>query len=47
MSMYNDIDRTAKNNASISDKNSSEASEYSKKFPVGHWIFLGRGDENK
>ena len=45
MSMYNDIDWTAKDNASICDQNSSEVSEYAAKFPVGHWTVLCLGSE--
>ena len=40
LSMYNDIDWTAKDNASICDQKSSEVSEYSAKFPRGSLDFL-------
>ena len=40
MSMYNDIDWTAKDNTSRWFE-SSRVSHYGKKFPVRHWTFIG------
>ena len=47
MSIYNDIDWTAKDNTSRCLENSSQVSDNAKKFSLGHWTFLGPGDENK
>ena len=43
MSMYNDIDWGQKCNKN----KSSDVAEYARKFPTGHWSFLGHGFEGK
>ena len=47
ISMYNDIDRTAKNNTSLCLEDSSNFSDYYKTFPMGHWTFHSAGDEKR
>ena len=47
MSMYNDIDWKAKGNKERSEYNSQTVAEYARRFPRGHWSFLGPGSEEK
>ena len=47
MSMYNDIDWTAKNNKGRCEEHSSQVSDSARQIFEGNWIFLGPGDENK
>ena len=45
MSMFNDIDWTKKGNYNECFSNSEKVSDFAKRFPLGHWSFLCRGDE--
>ena len=47
MSMYSDIDWTAKDNRSLCEKHSSRVSEYARQSPMGRWTFLGPGDKDE
>ena len=43
--MFNDIDWTKIGNSDECISIATEVSDYAKKFPRGHWSFLGLGDE--
>ena len=45
MSVFNDIYWTGNDDIGIS--NSEKVKTYAKKFPQGHWTFLGPGDDKK
>ena len=47
MSMFNAIDLTGQGNEVKCISNSEEVKMYAKRFPQGHWTFLGPGDEKK
>ena len=47
MSMYNDIARREKGNKEKCEYNSQTVANYARKFPRGHWSFLGLGSEEK
>ena len=47
MSMFNDIDWTAKGNEENCISNSDKVKMYAKRFSKGHWTFFGLGDEKK
>ena len=49
MSMLNDMDWTKKGQSEICLSNSEKVRDFAKKkkFPRGHWSFLGPGDEEK
>ena len=47
MSIYNDIDWDRKGNEESCERNSSSVAKYARKFPKGHWSFLGPGSEEK
>ena len=47
MSMYNDIEWGAKGNKERYEHNSQTVASYARKFPRGHWSFLGPGSEEK
>ena len=47
MSMFNDIVWDAKGNEKISENKSKRVEEYARRFPRGHWSFLGPGSEKK
>ena len=45
--MFNDIDWAKKGYSLDCISNSKEVRDYAKRFPGGHWSFLGPGDEEK
>ena len=45
MSMYNDIEWGAKGNKERCEYNSQTVADYARRFPRGHWSFLGPGSE--
>ena len=45
VSIFNDIERTKKGNDVICISNSEKVKTYARKFPQGHWRFLGPGEE--
>ena len=45
MPMLNDIDWTEKENLKECLLNSEEVKDYAKRFPRGHWSFIGPGEE--
>ena len=45
MSIYNDIEWGAKGNTERCEYNSQTVAEYARRFPRGHWSFLGPGTE--
>ena len=47
MSMYNDIAWQEKGNKDRCEYNSQTVANYARKFPRGHWSFLGPGSEEK
>ena len=47
MSMYNDKAWKAKGNKEQCEYNSQTVSNYARKFPRGHWSFLGLGSEEE
>ena len=47
MSKFNDIAWTKKGNSSDCCPNSEKVQDYAKRFPRGHWSFLGAGQEHK
>ena len=47
MPMFNDIDRTRRENSEECFSNSEQVKDYAKKFTQEHWTFLGRGNEKK
>ena len=47
MSMYSDIAWQAKGNAETCENNSRAVANYARRFPRGHWSFLGPGSEKK
>ena len=47
MSMYNDIEWKAKGNNEQCEYNSQTVANYARKFPRGHWSFLGPASEKK
>ena len=47
MSMYNDIEWTAKGNKEQCEYNSQTVANSAREFPRGHWSFLGPGSEEK
>ena len=47
MSMFNDIVWDAKGNGEICDNNSKTIEQYARRFPRGHWSFLGLASEKK
>ena len=46
MSMYNDIEWKAEGNKEQCECNSQTVANYVRKFPRGHWSFLGPGSED-
>ena len=47
MSMYNDIEWGGRGNPEICEHNSQTVASYARKYPRGHWSFLGPGSEKK
>ena len=47
MSMYNDIEWDRKETKDICEHKSQAVADYARKFPRGHWSFLGPGSEKK
>ena len=47
MSMFNEIVCGEKGNAEKCESNSREVANYARRFPCGHWSFLGLGSEKK
>ena len=47
MSMYNDIAWQEKGNKERCEYNSQTVAKYARKFPRGHWSFLGPGSDKK
>ena len=47
MSMFNDIEWEARGNEESCENNSKRVEEYARRFPRGHWSFLGPGSEKK
>ena len=47
MSMYNDTTWREKGNTERCEYNSQTVAEYARKFPRGHWSFLGLGSDKK
>ena len=47
MSMLNDIVWDAKGNDEICENKSKTIEQYARRFPRGHWSFLGPGSEKK
>ena len=47
MSMLNDIVWDAKGSEELCENNSKRVEEYARRFPRGHWSFLGPGSEKK
>ena len=47
MSMFNDIEWTKTGNEENCISNSERVKMHAKRFPRGHWTFLGPGDEKK
>ena len=47
LSMYNDFEWRAKGNEERCEYNSQTVANYARKFPRGHWSFLGPGSEKK
>ena len=47
MSMFNDIVWDAKGNDEICENSSKTFKQYARRFPRGHWSFLGPGSDNK
>ena len=47
MSMYNDIEWRAKGNKEQCEYKSQTVANHARKFPRGHWSFLGLGSEEK
>ena len=47
MSMYNDIAWREKVNTERCEYNSQTVANYARRFPRGHWSFLGPGSEEK
>ena len=47
MSMYNDIAWGEKGNTGRGEYNSQTVADYARRFPRGHWSFLGPGSEKK
>ena len=47
MSMFNDIVYDAKGNDELCDDTSKTIKEYARRFPRGHWSFLGPGSEKR
>ena len=47
MSIFNDIEWDAKGNEKICGNNSKRVREYARRFPRGHWSFVGPGSEKK
>ena len=45
MCMFNDIDWTKKGNCDECSSNSEKVKDFAKRFPLGHWSFLGPGEE--
>ena len=45
--MFNDIVSDVKGNDEICENNSKTIEEYARRFPRGHWSFLGPGSEKK
>ena len=46
-SMYNDIEWRAKGNKERCEYNSQTVADYARRFPRGHWSFLGPGSDKK
>ena len=46
-SMFNDIVRGEKGNAETCENNSRVVANDARRFPCGHWSFLGPGSEKK
>ena len=46
MSMFNDIGRTKKRSFKECFSNSEKVKGFAKRVPLGHWSFLGPGEEN-
>ena len=44
MSMFNDIDWTTKGHFYECFSNSEQVKDFAKRFPLGHWSFLGPGE---
>ena len=47
MSMFNDIVWYSKGNVQTCEYNSKTIGQYARRFPRGHWSFLGPGSEKK
>ena len=47
MSMFNDIVWDAKRNDELCEMIQKRVEEYARRFPRGHWSFLGPGSEKK
>ena len=47
MSMFDDIVWDAKGNEELCENNSERVEEYARRFPRGHWSFLGPGKMSK
>ena len=47
MSMYNDIPWGEKGNTERCEHNLQTVANYARKFPRGHWSFLGPGSQEK
>ena len=47
MSMFNDIAWEEKGNTEKCEFNSRTVANYARRFPRGHWSFLGPGSEKK
>ena len=47
MSMFNDITRRSEDNGKECIANSTLVSLFTKRFPAGHWSFLGPGSETE
>ena len=45
MSIFNDIERTQRNNEEICASKSEQEKKYAQRFKTGHWTFIGPGDE--
>ena len=47
MSMYKDIEWGARGNPETCEHNSQTVASYDRKFPRGHWSFLGPGSQKE
>ena len=47
MSMFNDIDWTEEGNHDECFSSSENVKDFAKKIPLGHWSFLGPGEQEK